>query len=148
MGSRRTERLNEQLKREITRLALREVRDPRVTHPTITEVQVSQDLWTARVYVRPGPEGGDAADVVAGLAHAAPFLRKRLGEELRLRRVPELRFQADAAMERAQRIEELLSEVLPDDEDAPEAGTDLHEDDGVEPEADGLEEGEESGERS
>lgn len=117
MGSRRTERLNEQLKREITRIAHREVRDPRVGHPTITEVNVSPDLWSARVYVRPGPEGGDAAGVVAGLAHAAPFLRKRLGEELRLRRIPELRFEADAALERAQRIERILSEVLPDDED-------------------------------
>lgn len=117
MGSRRTERLNEQLKREITRIAHREVRDPRVKHPTITEVSVSADLWAARVYVRPGPEGGDTADVVAGLAHAASFLRKRLGEELHLRRIPELRFEADAALERAQRIEEILNEVLPDDEE-------------------------------
>jgi ribosome-binding factor A len=114
--SKRIARLNEQLRREISELIRREVRDPRVGLVTITGVDVARDLGSARVYVRvPGtPEERDAT--LEGLAAAAPFLRTTLGRTLRVRRVPELRFQPDRSMEHAQRIEQVLAEVIPDDE--------------------------------
>lgn len=58
MASKRIARLNEQFRREITEILRREVRDPRVGSPTITGVEITPDLWMARVYVRPGPELG------------------------------------------------------------------------------------------
>lgn len=112
-GGKRIARLNEQLKREISELLRREVRDPRVGHVTITGVDVARDLGSAKIYVRTigTPEEFDAT--LEGLHAAAPFLRTELGRALHVRRVPELRFQPDRSMEHAQRIEQVLSEVVP-----------------------------------
>ncbi len=124
MSDRRAARLNEQFKREISDILRRETRDPRIGMPTVTGVDATPDLWSARVYVRPGPEreGEEAdAELLAGLEAATPFVRRELGERLTLRRVPELRFELDKTLEKAMRIEALLREVLPPDE-PPEAG--------------------------
>lgn len=116
MSERRRARLNEQIKREISELVRSEVHDPRVGVPTVTAVDVTADLWLARVYVRPGPTDPDApvGGILEGLRAAAPFLRRALGRTLTLRRVPELRFLPDRTVEEARRIEEILREVLPD----------------------------------
>lgn len=118
-GVRRTARLNEQLRRELSELIQREVRDPRIGHVTITGVDVARDLGSAKIYVRtPGTrEHRDAT--LEGLEAAAPFLRTTLGRRLRVRRVPELRFRPDRSFEHAQRIERVLSEVIPDEPDEP-----------------------------
>jgi ribosome-binding factor A len=113
MAVRRTARLNEQLKRELSELIRAEVRDPRVGLVTITGVHTTKDLGVARVHVRTLGSEGDRASTLEGLAAAAPFLRTALGKILRIRRVPELRFQEDRSMEHARRIEEVLSEVIP-----------------------------------
>jgi len=120
MANKRQERLNQQFKREISELLRTQVRDPRVGLPTVTQVDVTPDLWMARIYVRPDPARGEDADVDAlmeGLEAAAPFIRRELGKVLRIRRVPELRFEADRTLEQAMRIERILAEVLPEDGD-------------------------------
>jgi ribosome-binding factor A len=129
MPSKRLARLNEQLKREIAGLLRTEVRDPRVGVVSVTGVEVAADLGSARVFVR--VLGGDAerASALEGLTAAAPYLRKLLGQELHVRRIPELRFQEDRSLEQAQRIERILHEVLPEDDagappGAPEADAD------------------------
>ncbi len=116
MSERRRARLNEQMKREIAELLRSEVDDPRVGLPTVTRVDVTADLWLARIYVRPGPTDPDASldEILGGLEAAAPFIRRALGRMLTLRRVPELRFLPDRTLEDALRIEQILREVLPD----------------------------------
>ena len=116
MSERRRARLNEQMKREIAELVRSEVHDPRVGVPTVTGVDVTADLWLARVYVRPGPTDPDASlgQILEGLKAAAPFIRRALGRTLTLRRVPELRFLPDRTLDEARRIEEILREVLED----------------------------------
>ncbi len=106
-------RLNERIKREISELIRTEVRDPRIGLPTVTAVDVTPDLWVARVYVRPGPvrEDGSAEEMLEALAKAAPFIRRELGKSLKVRRIPELRFLADRTLEEALRIEEILRTV-------------------------------------
>lgn len=126
---RRIERLNEQLKRELAVLIRTDLRDPRVAGVTVTAVRTTPDLNLARVLVRLSGSDADKAAALDGLDRAAPFLRRALGRDLRIRRVPELQFHEDVAQERAARIEELLSEVRPeggweeedDDEDGDEA---------------------------
>lgn len=121
-GRKRLARFNEQLRREISELLQRQVRDPRIGHVTITGVDVARDLGSARVYVRSQGNADERATTLEGLAAAAPFLRTALGRVLHVRRVPELRFQPDRSFEHAQRIEEVLSEVLPNpDPEEPEA---------------------------
>ena len=113
MPSKRLARLNEQLKREISDLIRREVRDPRVGVVTVTGVEVAADLGSARVYFRAMDDVADLDETLAGLDAAAPFLRRALGRSLHVRRIPELRFQRDHSLEHAQRIEEILSDVIP-----------------------------------
>lgn len=115
MASRRMARLNEQLKREITVLVRDEVRDPRVGVTTVTAVEASTDLSVARVYVSiMGDEAAKEAGL-EGLRAAAPFIRTELGRRLRVRQVPELRFELDRSLEYAMKIERLLHEALPSD---------------------------------
>ena len=112
MVTKRLARLNEQLKREVSELVLRKVRDPRVGLVTITSVEVAGDLGSARVYVRTQDPNDELNESLAGLEAAAPFLRRELGRSLHLRRVPELRFQQDHSLDQARRIEEILSDVV------------------------------------
>lgn len=114
--TRRLPRLNKQLQREITRILRDKVRDPRVGFPSVTEVRVTNDLFLARVFVRVAGDEAERREALKGLETAAPFVRKSLGAELRIRRIPELRFFEDRTHERASRIEEILRDVLPVDE--------------------------------
>lgn len=122
---RRTERLNEQLRQEVTLLVRDEVRDPRVGLATITAVQTSPELDHAKVYFTTLGDDDERKGVLAGLRSAAPFLRRELGKRLHIRRIPELHFEIDRVHEEAQRIERLLHEALPrespEDGDAPRA---------------------------
>lgn len=121
-GGKRLARLNEQLRRELSELIQRRVRDPRVGHATITGVDVARDLGSARVFVRSQGSAEERAATLEGLERAAPFLRTELGRVLHVRRVPELRFQPDRSLEHAQRIEQVLSEVLPEEDGAEQDG--------------------------
>ena len=117
---RRTDRLNEQLRQEITLLVRDEVRDPRVGLATITAVQTSPELDHAKVYFTTLAEDDERKEVLAGLHSAAPFLRRELGKRMHIRRVPELHFEIDRVLEEAQRIERLLHEALPHDTPSPD----------------------------
>ncbi len=126
---RRIERLNEQFKREITSILREDVRDPRIGTLTVTGVDVTSDLWLARVHVRLFGDGAEREEALAGLEAAGPFIRRAIASSLRIRRVPELRFVEDHTQEQASRIEEILKSVLPEDRgqedaDGPGAGDD------------------------
>jgi ribosome-binding factor A len=114
---RRLQRLNQLLREELSRLIRREVKDPRVEGVTVTGVEVSGDLRHATVHVRTLGDETPVEDAIEGLRSAEGYLRGTLGRELRIRRIPELEFEADRTLERAQRIEELLQEVETGDDD-------------------------------
>jgi ribosome-binding factor A len=118
----RKQRVSQLLKEEISRLLQREVKDARIGAVTITDVEASSDLKHATVYFQTLGDAGAKEQSLKGLASAAGFLRTRLGRDLRLRRIPELRFVVDDTQERAARIHELLSEV--------EAAGDMDEEEG------------------
>ena len=116
MATRRIQRLNEQLKREIAGILRSQVRDPRVLGVTVTAVEASPDLTLARVWVSLPYDGERSRSALEGLRAAIPYVRRRLGAELKIRRVPELDFKQDLTLERAFRIEELLRGVQPSSE--------------------------------
>jgi len=101
----RSERLNELFRREITQLLIGSLKDPRIVGASVTGVRVTNDVSIATVFVR---STTDLKDAIEGLEHASGFIRRQLGQNLRLRRVPEFRFVADDTLEHANRIEELL----------------------------------------
>ncbi|MGQ0562979.1 MAG: 30S ribosome-binding factor RbfA [Gemmatimonadota bacterium] len=109
--SRRIERLNEQLKREVSEILRSEVRDPRVGIVMVTAARVAPDLSVARVYVRPMGDEQEQEAALAGLEAAAPYVRRELGKRLKIRTVPELRFEADRALDYALHIEKLLGDI-------------------------------------
>lgn len=109
--SRRIERLNEQIKREIADVLQFGVKDPRIGFITVTEARVAPDLSFARVYVRPMGDGKEQEAAFEGLQAAAPYIRHELAKRLKVRQIPELRFEADRALEHAMHIEKLLSEI-------------------------------------
>ena len=107
--NRRLARLNEQFRREITAILRRSVRDPRVLDVVVNSVEVTSDLWLARVYVGLGNDDQDRADALLGLEGAANFIRRELAAVLHIRRIPELRFLEDKTAAQANRIEEILN---------------------------------------
>jgi len=109
MGDRRPARVAHLVQAELGRLLVEEARDPRLRGVNVTDVRMTGDLRTARVYVRTLLPDPDPRALRAALERAAPFLRTRLGEALQLRYVPELRFEYDALVDRARRVDELLA---------------------------------------
>lgn len=108
----RIDRVNALLREELSELLRRgEVKDPRVGTVTITAVEASRELDVARVFIQLFGDDARRAEALEGLRHAAGYLRTRLGRDLRLRKVPELRFEWDSTLERASRIERLLAEI-------------------------------------
>lgn len=113
--SRRIERLNEQVKREISDILRFEVRDPRVGPVVVTEARVAPDLSIARIYVQPLGDQQEKEAALEGLQAASAYVRRELGKRLKVRTVPELRFEEDKALEYGMHIEKLLSGIKKDD---------------------------------
>lgn len=109
--SQRQLRVGEELRHAIARILERgEIRDPNVAGRgvTVTEVSVSPDLHQATVFLVP-LGGGDTGPLLEGLKRAAPFLRREVARQVKLRVVPEFSFAADTSFDRAKRIDELLN---------------------------------------
>jgi len=107
----RPERVADQLRAEIAQLLGREVHDPGIGFVTLTRVQVSPDLQSARVYyTRLGDDAG-RRQTERALERATPFLRRQIGSRLRLKHVPTLTFVYDESVAGQDRIEQLLHEL-------------------------------------
>lgn len=113
---RRADRVGDLIRRELSRLLLREVKDPRLDHVVVTAVHLSPDLRHARVFFTSGVAGTDRGAELRGLQAAAGFLRGQLGRNLRLRYAPELTFEADDSVDRSLHIAALLKQVAPPEE--------------------------------
>jgi len=111
--SRRVERLNEQLKREISDILRFEVKDPRIGMVTVTGARASTDLSLAQIFVSIPGDDAERTETLEGLSAASPYIRSELGKRMKIRKVPELRFRSDESLDYAMRIEKLLGEVLP-----------------------------------
>ena len=111
--SRRSQRVADLVRAEISRLVLIDAHDPELRKVTITDVLMPADLRSARVYF--SALGGEAEreQALAALDRASGFLRREVGRRCQLRYAPELHFFADRSIERGARIEEILSEVVP-----------------------------------
>ncbi|MFP3940703.1 MAG: 30S ribosome-binding factor RbfA [Acidobacteriota bacterium] len=113
--TRRSDRVGDMLRAELADLVIRELADPRVRGATVSRVDVSPDLRHADVGISILGDETDRLEAVEVLRGARGFLRSRLARKVRLKNVPDLRFQLDRGPERSQRISDLL-ESLHDDE--------------------------------
>ena len=107
----RPHRVADQLRAEIAELIARELHDPGIGFLTITHVKVTPDLQNARVYYTTLGDAKARRETERALERATPFLRRHIGRRLRLKRVPELEFFFDEAVERGDRIEQILQDL-------------------------------------
>ncbi|MCX7919151.1 MAG: 30S ribosome-binding factor RbfA [bacterium] len=115
--SHRIERVQATIAEEISLIVLNELKDPRVERVTILDVKISHDLRNATVYFSVlSDEREDIEQAQLGLEHARGYIRRQLGEKVRLRYIPELIFRFDDSITRAARITELLEQIKHDEE--------------------------------
>ncbi|MCB9457238.1 MAG: 30S ribosome-binding factor RbfA [Anaerolineaceae bacterium] len=105
------DRMAERIQEILSELLLREVADPRLQHITVTEVKLDRELMFANIYINALAEETREAEVMAGLERAKGFLRREVGRRIRLRSVPDLVFHWDYALERGERIAQLLENL-------------------------------------
>jgi len=108
----RPEKVAHLMRREVAEILQQKMRDPRVSAMvSVTDVEVTQDLSFARVFVSIMGSPAERDATLQALAHAAGFVRHELGPRLGLREVPEVRFVPDDSLARGARVEELLKRI-------------------------------------
>ena len=114
----RTQRIGDQMQRELALLIQREVKDPRLGLVTITAVEVSRDLSHAKVFITIMGKDDDEDAVKANLKilnEAGGFLRMQLGKAMKLRTVPQLHFNYDASVRRGVELTSLIERAMAED---------------------------------
>ena len=102
------ERLGEALREEIETIVEGELGDPRIGLASVTAVELAEDAKSARVMVAVEGSDEEAQRSMEGLTAAAGFIRREIGDRLKLRRAPELFFQLDRSEKDQARVDELL----------------------------------------
>ena len=113
--SRRTDRINEQLREEISTLLARQVKDPRLDSViSITRVVTSGDLRSATVYISVMGKQAARDAALEGIRSAASFLRRELRNRINMRHTPFMTYQLDDSLEEADQLLRLMNQVRPD----------------------------------
>ena len=121
MSSYRPEKVAEQMHKEIAQLMMHGIKDPRVASVVITGVEVSRDLSVAKVFFSVSDEEQERKEAERGLKSVAPFIRRQIGQVMRMRFIPDIRFVFDRSVSYGQKIENLLQQVKDDLKDDPAA---------------------------
>lgn len=110
---RRVSKVSSLIKREVSQMLLYEIKDDRVGAGmvSITDVDVSGDLQHARIFVSIYGTPEAKAETMAGLQSSASFVRRELGQRMRLRRTPEVVFLEDHSLERGDRLLHLINDL-------------------------------------
>lgn len=111
----RPNRVGEQMKKELTEIIGRKIKDPRIGFVTVTDVQVTGDLQQAKVYISVLGDDEQKENTLKGLAKAKGFIRSEIGHRIRLRKTPEIIFEFDESIDYGNRIETLLHDLHTDD---------------------------------
>lgn len=111
----RTDRIAEQIQRELAQFLRLEVKDPRVKMVTITGVEVTRDYAHAKVFYT--TLNGDSAELQKGLERTSGFLRSKLAAAMKLRITPQLHFAYDASVERGSHLSQLIDRAVASDSD-------------------------------
>jgi|SRR5690606_24742885 len=111
----RSQRVVEQIRRELAELIRTEVKDPRVGFITLTDVEITPDYAHAKVYFTSMTGEQDVPQILVGLRRASGFLRRELGRRVRIHTTPELHFVYDRSVEEGSRMSRLIDEVVRED---------------------------------
>lgn len=113
----RSDRVSEEIKKVAAAIIQNEVEDPRLPAlTTVTDVNVSKDLSYATIYVSALGKGEQEQQTLEVLERAKKFIRFRIGQEVKLRNVPEVRFRYDNSIAEGNRMSKIIDEVIKQDE--------------------------------
>ncbi len=118
----RVEKLQEQIKQEVSDIILRGLKDPRIGFVTVTKVEISNDLKNAKIYISILGSKHQFEDTWQGLKHSCGFIRQELAKRIRIRFIPEIAFYPDTAMQCSAHIQELINKIHRSEERKPDDG--------------------------
>ena len=110
-GFARSERVNDQIQRDLSEIIRTELKDPRVGMITLTDVEVTPDYAHANVYFTLLDGRVSVEDTLFGLGKAAGFLRSELGKRIKIHQIPQLRFRHDESLERGITLSALIDQA-------------------------------------
>jgi len=117
----RTDRVGQQIQKEIAVILMREIKDPRLSMTTVSAVEVTRDLAYAKVFVTFFNDNDDEIKAsLEVLAEAEGYIRSLLGKRLRARIMPHLRFVYDKSMAEGVRMSALVDQAVASDKSADE----------------------------
>ncbi|WML49247.1 30S ribosome-binding factor RbfA [Neobacillus sp. PS3-34] len=112
--SHRANRVGEQMKKELSDIIGRKIKDPRIGFVTVTDVQVTGDLQQAKVFISVLGGEEQRENTLKGLAKAKGFIRTEIGHRIRLRKTPEIIFEFDESIDYGNRIQTILHKINKD----------------------------------
>ncbi|MDQ0217034.1 30S ribosome-binding factor RbfA [Peribacillus cavernae] len=107
----RANRVGEQMKKELSEIIGRKIKDPRIGFVTVTDVTVTGDLQQATVYISVLGDEEQRENTLKGLAKAKGFIRSEIGQRIRLRKTPEIAFEFDESIDYGNRIDTLIHQI-------------------------------------
>ena len=111
MPGRRVERLAEEIREEVAQILAGDMKNPKLGFVTVTRVELTADLRTARVFVSAMGDPGQRRQSLRVLHQAAGWVRRELGRRLSTRHTPEVIFQHDVGLDHTDRVAQLLEEA-------------------------------------
>lgn len=126
MESRRSKRVSKAIKQEVSKIVLYELKDPRIGYVTITNVEASPDLRTAKVLVSILGDQVSQGTVMKGLEHARGHIQAEIAHRLKLRFTPIITFCIDESMKKGLRVLEIIEEVTKQESSEVDSNTAEH----------------------
>lgn len=107
----RVEKVQELMKQEVSKIILNELKDPRIGFVTVTEVKATGDLRSAKIYVSLMGTEEQIKSCWAGLTSSLGYIRREIGQRIRLHFTPEISFEVDKSLDYSDKIQKLLNEI-------------------------------------
>ena len=107
----RVEKLQELIKQEMSKMLLKELKDPRIGFVTVTDVEMTGDLREAKIYVSIMGGQDEIKNSLEGLNSALGFVRREIGKRIKIRFTPEISFALDTSLDYGDHIQKLLLQV-------------------------------------
>jgi ribosome-binding factor A len=111
MQYKRSVRIGDQIRKDISEIILRDLKDPKLGFITVTEVELTDDLRYAKIFYTVLGDEKSKKESQQGLERAKGYIQREIGKRIRLKHTPEITFKYDHTIEKAARIEQLLKQV-------------------------------------
>jgi len=115
-NEKRVRKMSQLLKEIISKIILRELKDPRIGFASVTKIEVSNDLKHAKVMVSVLGSEQEKKETMEGLEQARNYIQKLVGERLTTYHTPKIIFRYDNSIEKGVHISHLIDEVIEEDE--------------------------------